>query len=845
MRPKVKPLIFVSILLLIVVSLPALSVLARGLSSQPGVIVINAINEQQPLPTATPEPGLLLPATRTSGQSMSALYRGVLRTRTVEVNFGVLPQTAAGTAARPLDTITFNLFPDAVFTGQKLRIEPHSSQREGYVWIGALPGDEYSQIVLTVGGGQVEGFVHTRGAFYQITPAGDGLHAVNQIDLTAFVAQIDDAVPAPLLTTASAGMLPPAAQSASLAQIDYMVVYTDDARAAQGGTTAIQNAIQAAVAAANQSYLNSGVFARLKLVHMAEVSYAESGDMFTDLDRVTFSDGFLDNVLTLRNTHAADLVTLITETAQSGICGLGWLMTSPSSSFAPYGYNVVLRQCLPGGITLAHEVGHNMGAAHNLASAGGPGAYPYSYGYIDPDGRFRTIMSYFDCASPCPSIYYFSNTTRTLEGRALGSGSANNAQTFNNTAPIVAAFRSGSSSPVTPTATPLPGSGSTPTPPAPSPTPSGCDITVPAENSAALVSAITTANSNGLSQDIICLAAGSTYTFTSGPYISPYGPSALPAISTPMTILGNGATITRSGSAQFRFFYITTPNGLLELNSVRLTNGRLSNNSFSQGSAGGAIFNIGALRIANSELSSNISIFGGAIFNWGSLTITDSVLAGNSAYRGGALYADDNGGSPIPLLRTNFRYNAADSGGAIYVNTNSGALTLGGSCFISNNNIAVDRAAGSTTSIQAQYVWWNSSNGPSLIAEDGSPYVQAGDVVTMGEVNISGFLTAKPTYCVVVVSPPGAAPQRNHYTVDDVLLNWARVSWALEYEIQVASDPGFSSIVASAILLPNTLSYTVNDLPNGIYYWRVRARSSATAWGSWSAADSFIVDVSS
>ncbi len=836
MHPQRNPLILVAILLLIVVSGPALSVLASGLSTQQGVIVIN--EQQQPAPSVTPEPGFLLPTTRTSTQSMSALYPGVLRTRTVEVNFGVLPQTAAAANASAMDTVTFNLFPDAVFTGQKLRIEPHSTQRDGYVWVGTLPGDEYSQIVLTVGGGLTEAFVRTRGAFYQITAAGDGLHAVNQIDLSAFVSQVDDSVPAPPLTNSSAEALPPAAQVSNLAQIDYMVVYTGDVLDSFGGdTNAVNNAIEASVAATNQSYLNSGVNARLKLVHMAEVSYTESGNMNTDLDRVTLSDGFLDNVLTLRNTHAADLVTLITNTAQGNICGLGWLMTPPGSYFAPYGYNVVLRSCLPGGITMAHELGHNMGAAHNLASAGGPGAYPYSYGYIDPEGRFRTIMSYFDCSSPCPAVYYFSNTTRTLEGRALGNGSANNALTFNNTAPIVAAFRNGNPVSIVPTNTPPPGGNNPPTLPAPTSVP-GCMINVAAGDSAGLVSAITAANNNGFSNDTICLAANSTYTFASGPY-SNNGSNALPIINNSIiTILGNGATITRSGSAQFRFFTVGGL-GALHLNGVRITNGRMTS-SFN---IAGAILNFSELTIANSELNSNVSDFGGGIYNLGDLTITDSVLAGNSAYQGGAVYADNNGNSAISLLRTNFRQNVADGGGAIYVDVNSGTLTLGGSCFIGNNNIAVDRAATSTTTINAEYVWWNSGNGPSLIAEDGSPYVQAGDVVTTGEVNIAGFLTAKPSYCLAAASPAGAAPQRNYYTVNDVMLSWARVTWALDYEIQVANDPGFANLVSSAILPPNTLEHPVNDLPNSTYYWRVRARVNAATWGNWSAVDTFIVDV--
>ena len=47
---------------------------------------------------------------------------------------------------------------------------------------------------------------------------------------------------------------------------------------------------------------------------MEEVQYTESGNMGTDLSRLTSTfDGIMDEVHVLRDTHGADLVMLITD----------------------------------------------------------------------------------------------------------------------------------------------------------------------------------------------------------------------------------------------------------------------------------------------------------------------------------------------------------------------------------------------------------------------------------------------------------------------------------------------------------------------------------------------------
>src|SRR5258705_297334 len=94
-------------------------------------------------------------------------------------------------------------------------------------------------------------------------------------------------------------------------------------------------------------------------------AYAESAGMDTDLNRVTSPvDGYLDEVPLLRELYKADFVSLWG--VYGGSCGIGWLMTTESSTFQANAYNVVADVCTgPGVYTFAHELGHNMGLRHD------------------------------------------------------------------------------------------------------------------------------------------------------------------------------------------------------------------------------------------------------------------------------------------------------------------------------------------------------------------------------------------------------------------------------------------------------------------------------------------------
>ena len=67
----------------------------------------------------------------------------------------------------------------------------------------------------------------------------------------------------------------------------------------------------------------------------------------------------------MRNPYRADVVTLLSTDPDA--CGIGYLMgpSAINSSFAPWAFNVVNWTCANGNLSMAHEIGHNMGLNHD------------------------------------------------------------------------------------------------------------------------------------------------------------------------------------------------------------------------------------------------------------------------------------------------------------------------------------------------------------------------------------------------------------------------------------------------------------------------------------------------
>jgi hypothetical protein len=321
-------------------------------------------------------------------------------------------------------------------------------------WVGSVEDQPGSLAVITTYKGVTTGFVSYGTETWELMPAKSGGHVLYRVD--------DVKLPTaePMLFAEDADVLSSASgdygtggSSADAAGYvhDLLVVYTPASRT-KHSQAALESMVISAVEAANQAYINSGVNVTLNLVGLQEVSYTETGDTGVSVaDLRGTSDGKMDEVHKLRDSLAADVVSVITE--DTNACGTAYTMRTESTAHASSAFNAVKSGCLSNH-SLAHEVGHIQGNMHDRPNSSNVGVFPYSYGYrlcgLTDGTGFRTVMSY--SCSNAPRVTQFSNPNVFYKGHATGiayetdpANSSDNARSMNNTADTVAAFRGSSS----------------------------------------------------------------------------------------------------------------------------------------------------------------------------------------------------------------------------------------------------------------------------------------------------------------------------------------------------------------------------------------------------------------
>ena len=242
-----------------------------------------------------------------------------------------------------------------------------------------------------------------------------------------------------IATTASTHVDP-----SKFSTIDVLVLYTK-------GLAQPETRINYLTDLTNQAFLDSKVHAKIRVVKLEAVNYAEKSDNSQALSDLTNGTGPFGRVRDSRERFGADLVTLIRpfHSTSQKLCGIAWINGSNGSALSKeLGFSVVsdgtdqdgqMMYC--GEHSLAHELGHNLGNVHDRPFTNDAGVYPYSYAW-GVEGSFGTIMSYRR-----PSVLLFSTPllTDACHGQACGYPEGNpnasdNSATINQTAPTVARF---------------------------------------------------------------------------------------------------------------------------------------------------------------------------------------------------------------------------------------------------------------------------------------------------------------------------------------------------------------------------------------------------------------------
>ncbi len=354
----------------------------------------------------------------------------------VRIRFGELIQAADRRSTLDLP-LTENLAVRvAVSLIDRDRVQTHMA--------GALVDGHAGEASLTIVGDTLSGRVVVDGRVFLVRRGrASTTHVVTEVDQSALPPEGLPRIP-PVARALSAPA--PSTAMDTNAFVDLMVLYTPAARAAIGGAAQMNGDLIGAVNNANLALANANVTHRFRLVHYGEIPYSETGDLGTSLDHLTYAgDGQLETVAALRDQFRADVVTLITN--ETNACGIGWLMSqnSVNASFAPYAYNVVYWDCANANLTLAHEIGHNMGLQHDRANAGGGSpSFPYAFGYAVP-GVARDVMAYA-CPGPGPACgrrAIFSTPLANFPGTGTVAGTAteDGALALNGTSGAVANFR--------------------------------------------------------------------------------------------------------------------------------------------------------------------------------------------------------------------------------------------------------------------------------------------------------------------------------------------------------------------------------------------------------------------
>ncbi|MCU0755545.1 MAG: GEVED domain-containing protein, partial [Xanthomonadales bacterium] len=239
--------------------------------------------------------------------------------------------------------------------------------------------------------------------------------------------------------------------------------------------------------------------------------------------------------------------------------------------------------------------------------------------------------------------------------------------------------------------------------------------TLPNNLPATLTQAIECANANGTA-DVIDLN-GQTVTLTAS-FADYNGATGLPQVTTPLTV--RNGTITRTGSAEFRFIAVSGSGINLTLRDLTLTNGGGTTYAFPGGSVRALDF--GTLTVVNTRIAGSRTAElqnGSAIFSNGPFTIVNSSVVGNASSRGALALSNGPVLIQNTLLSGNVGPNTTNSGGAVFLSNMSSAViensTIAGNYILTANNTQPAGIFASTgtvnLTIRNSIIWGNSNNG--------------------------------------------------------------------------------------------------------------------------------------
>ncbi len=219
--------------------------------------------------------------------------------------------------------------------------------------------------------------------------------------------------------------------------IEITVLFAYTKNAASHYTDIHNDVITLAVEQTNQSFRNSKIDdVTVKIVHSYLTEYDETDhNLFDHLWRFADKgDRFMEEVHRLRDEKNADVAVLIVDN-QVG-CGLATRV----AAFEDEAFAAVNHHCATASFSLAHEIGHLIGARHDRSLDKSTKPFPFGHGYANAT-KWRTMMAYKSSCNGCVRLPLWSSPDVEVEGESAGDLMTHNARVIREQAARVAAFR--------------------------------------------------------------------------------------------------------------------------------------------------------------------------------------------------------------------------------------------------------------------------------------------------------------------------------------------------------------------------------------------------------------------
>ncbi|MDA8677288.1 DUF4214 domain-containing protein [Luminiphilus sp.] len=327
----------------------------------------------------------------------------------------------------------------------------HLTQRGNLGVVSQISAGKWMRLLIQEDG-NFFGTIVADGATYVARAGKDGTAFHSTAEKTVATSPFEnDALPVTPIADAEEGTASWSA-SASPSVVSVGILY--DNELASVDQNLLLNWIDELLFAANGAYQSSGV--NVEFVAVAATNYEPGAtlDMQGELEVVTCGSpgcrvgiDVNNQVIDWRTSVEADLVVQLVGTGSGSSCGLGWV-PQPGVSAAlarSLAYSVSAVQNSVGSAcpssVLAHEMGHNLGLAHDRTTGGSP-LFTYGWGYRLPEG-YGTNMAYPERGFG-GYVPYLSNPNISIANYRLGepigaSTEAFAAQAAANTIPTFAA----------------------------------------------------------------------------------------------------------------------------------------------------------------------------------------------------------------------------------------------------------------------------------------------------------------------------------------------------------------------------------------------------------------------